>query len=150
MFLSGRVYDVIEADAILPHTAFSGLLYSREYFRKVRDHLAPGGIAVQWAPTERTIATFRTVFPHVVYAAPALLGSLQPIPYDPAALARRTEEPAIRAHLLAADVNLDDMRRFFLGRAPVVWSETGPETDINTDLWPKDEYHLNNTHTPTY
>jgi spermidine synthase len=150
LFLAGRAYDVIEADAILPHTAHSGLLYSREYFEKVREHLAPGGIAVQWAPTERTIATFRTVFPHVIYAAPALLGSAQPIPYDPAALARRTEEPAIRAHLLAADVNLDELRRIFLDRTPVVWSTTGPVADINTDLWPKDEYWLNNRHTPTY
>jgi len=150
LFLAGRSYDVIEADAILPHTAFSGFLYSREYFEKVRAHLAPGGIAVQWAPTERTIATFRTVFPHVVYAAPALLGSVQPIPYDPEALARRTEEPAIRAHLTAAEVNLDDLRRFLTGRAPVVWSTTGPMTDINSDLWPKDEYWLNNKHTPAY
>jgi spermidine synthase/predicted MFS family arabinose efflux permease len=150
LFLAGRSYDVIEADAILPHTAFSGLLYSREYFEKVREHLAPGGIAVQWAPTERTIATFRTVFPYVIYAAPALLGSTRPIPYDPAALARRTEEPAIRDHLTAAEVNLDDLRRFLTGRAPVVWSATAPAADINTDLWPKDEYWLNNTHTPTY
>jgi len=150
LFLAGRSYDVIEADAILPHTAFSGLLYSREYFQKVREHLAPGGIAVQWAPTERTIATFRTVFPHVIYAAPALLGSVQPIPYDPAALARRTEEPAIRDHLVAAEVNLDDLKRFFTGRAPVVWSTTGSATDINADLWPKDEYWLNNSHVPTY
>jgi len=150
LFLAGRSYDVIEADAILPHTAFSGLLYSREYFEKVRDHLAPGGIAVQWAPTERTINTFRTVFPHVVYAAPALMGSAAPIPYDPAALARRTEEPAIREHLLAAEVNLDDLRTFMLRRPPVVWSELGPRTDINSDLWPKDEYWLNNPHVPTY
>lgn len=150
LFLAGRSYDVIEADAILPHTAHSGLLYSREYFEKVREHLAPGGIAVQWGPTERTIATFRTVFTHVVYAAPALLGSTRPIPYDPALLAKRTEEPAIRAHLIAADVNLEEFRRIALTRAPVVWSETGSAVDINTDLWPKDEYYLNNKHTPTY
>ena len=150
LFLAGRAYDVIEADAILPHTAFSGLLYSREYFQKVREHLAPGGIAVQWAPTERTISTFRTVFPHVIYAAPALLGSSSPIPYDPAALARRIEEPAIREHLRAADVNLDELRAFIQGRTPVVWAETGSATDINSDLWPRDEYWLNNRHTPTY
>ena len=150
LFLAGRSYDVIEADAILPHTAHSGLLYSREYFEKVRDHLAPGGIAVQWGPTERTIATFRTVFPHVVYAAPALLGSTRPIPYDPTLLAKRTEDPAISAHLLAADVNLEEFRRIALARPPMVWTETGPVTDINTDLWPKDEYWLNNKHTPTY
>jgi spermidine synthase len=56
-------YDVIEADAILPKTALSGLLNSQEFFQQVRTKLAPGGIYVQWAPTERTIETFRSVFP---------------------------------------------------------------------------------------
>ena len=58
-------YDVIEADAILPKSALSGLLYSQEFFRQVRSKLAPGGIYVQWAPTERTVETFRSVFPYV-------------------------------------------------------------------------------------
>ena len=37
-------YDVIEADAILPKTALSGLLNSQEFFRQVRSKLAPGGL----------------------------------------------------------------------------------------------------------
>ncbi|MBM3597222.1 MAG: MFS transporter [Alphaproteobacteria bacterium] len=144
LFVEGLSYDVIEADAILPRTAHSGLLYSREYFERMRRALKPGGIAVQWAPTERTIATFRAVFPHVVYAAPALLGSERPIPYDPAALARRLDEPAIRGHLEAAQVNIDELRSVYVAKPPVVWSASARSPDVNTDLWPRDEYYLNN------
>jgi spermidine synthase len=35
-------YDVIEADAILPKTALSGMLYSHEFLRQVRARCAPG------------------------------------------------------------------------------------------------------------
>ena len=79
--LDATRYDVIEADAILPKTALSGLLNSQEFFRQVRSKLAPGGIYVQWAPTERSIETFRSVFPYVTMVHPALLGSDRPIPY---------------------------------------------------------------------
>jgi hypothetical protein len=36
-------YDVIEADAILPQSSHSGLLYSAEFLRTVRARLEPGG-----------------------------------------------------------------------------------------------------------
>lgn len=146
LFVEGLTYDVIEADAMLPHTSHSGLLYSREYFERVRAALNPGGIAVQWAPTPRTIATFRSVFPHVVYAEPALLGSNQPIAYDAARVTARLEEPSIRAYLAESEVNIDELRARFASVRPVAWGpgDVVPSRDVNTDLWPRDEYYLNN------
>jgi spermidine synthase len=41
-------YDVITADAIVPRNPGATNLYSVEYFRLVRDALAPGGIALHW------------------------------------------------------------------------------------------------------
>ena len=38
----GRKYDVIEADALRPTSAYAGNLYSREYFDLLRRHLKPG------------------------------------------------------------------------------------------------------------
>ena len=46
-------FDVIEADALRPSSAFSGNLYSREYFELLRSRLEPRGFAVTWAPTPR-------------------------------------------------------------------------------------------------
>ena len=55
---AGRKYDIIEADALRPTSAYSGNLYSDAYFRLLRDHLNPGGLAVTWAPTARVVRTF--------------------------------------------------------------------------------------------
>jgi spermidine synthase len=89
LFTDPRRYDVIQADAIYPHTSHGGLLYSVEFFRQVRARLAEGGICVQWAPTERTVASFVNVFPYVVQINGVLLGSERPIPFTMEGLAAR-------------------------------------------------------------
>ncbi|MSP89423.1 MAG: hypothetical protein EXQ92_11535 [Alphaproteobacteria bacterium] len=136
LFVEGLTCDVIEADAMLPHTSHSGLLYSREYFERVRAAPNPGGIAVQWAPTPRTIATFRSVFPHVLYAEPALLGRDSPIQYDAARVAARLDEPPIRAYLADSGVNIEELRARFASVRAVVWgpAEKSAVADVNTDL----------------
>src|SRR5262249_13764019 len=63
---SKATYDLIEADAVRPSSAYSGNLYSDAYFALLRDHLAPGGLAVSWTPTRRIHDTFVKVFPHVL------------------------------------------------------------------------------------
>ena len=86
LLLTGKRYDVVTADVILPIHAGSGNLYSAEYFRLVRRALKPGGIAVQWvAGTEaeyKTIMrTFLSVFPHTTLWAGGslMLGSVEPL-----------------------------------------------------------------------
>ena len=59
---SGKQFDVIEADALRPNSAYSGNLYSWEYFQMLKTHLKPGGFAVTWAPTDRVLASFLEVF----------------------------------------------------------------------------------------
>ncbi len=56
-------YDIIEADALRPNSAYSGNVYSREYFEVAKSRLRPGGYAVTWCPTPRVLYTFRQVFP---------------------------------------------------------------------------------------
>jgi spermidine synthase len=53
-----RRFDIIEADALRPGSAYSGNLYSVEYFELLRARLRPGGLAVTWAPTDRVERTF--------------------------------------------------------------------------------------------
>ncbi|MGE0745687.1 MAG: spermidine synthase [Rhodospirillales bacterium] len=145
--IGGARYDVIEADAILPTTANSGLLYSTEFFALVRANLAPGGIAVQWAPTRRTVATFAAVFPHVVHLKPldVLLGSDGPIAITPEALRARLDEPAIRDRLAAARLSPDAVASHATSIA-ATWGPQSPRpaSPLNTDLFPRDEYYLNN------
>jgi len=138
-------YHVIEADAILPKSSLSGLLYSVEFFEQVKARLEPGGLYVQWAPTERSVSTFRSVFPYVTMVHPALIGSDRPIAYDPAAIQRKLDDPAIRAHFEAAGVDVAELRQWFGENKPDVLNDgkVEPFGDANTDLFPRDEYYLN-------
>jgi spermidine synthase len=138
-------YDVIEADALLPEGSLSGLIYSREFLQRVRPRLATGGLYVQWAPTCRVVETFRSVFPHTLLLLPArvLVGSNEPIPFDPVALADRFGEPSVRAHLAAGTPSFSDYAGFV--RRAIVWSgDTTPALAPLTDLRPRDEFYGNN------
>jgi spermidine synthase len=138
-------YDVIEADAILPKTALSGLLNSQEFFRQVRAKLAPGGIYVQWAPTERSIATFRSVFPYVTMVHPAMIGSDRPIPYSREKILALLALPEVAAHLKAARVDRDELQKWFEDKKiePLNNGQVVAAASPNTDFFPRDEYYLN-------
>ena len=138
-------YDVIEADAILPKTALSGLLNSREFFEQVKGKLASGGIYVQWAPTERSVETFRSVFPYVTMVHPAMLGSERPIPYRSEKIEALLADPAVAAHLDKARVDKAELAKWFADKKIEVLNDgrTVPARSPNTDFFPRDEYYLN-------
>ena len=144
LFTDESLYDVIEADALYPHSSRAGLLFSVEFFRQVRGRLNPGGIYVQWLASERTERTFRAVFPYIVRMGDlALVGSDQPITVDMAVLAARLRGPA-STHFTAAGLNPERVLEA-LGRPEKTWlpSEDRPSRRLNTDLFPRDEYYLN-------
>jgi hypothetical protein len=128
-------FDVIEADATWPETAGSGNLYSLEFFRAASLRLRPGGVMCTWAPTKRVAATFRAVFPHALEAegGDVLIGSLEPISYDPAAWAARaaTATPYLGAARVRDVVEAVGKLK---PAGPV------PAVSLNRDLWPRDEY----------
>jgi predicted membrane-bound spermidine synthase len=149
IFVSGARYDVIEADAILPQTSHSGMLYSVEFLSLVRESLKPGGLFVQWAPTERVARSFLAAFPHVLMLLPVslLIGSDSPIPFDAEALRGRIGEPAFQAWARRAGVDPSGFPALFASETRVWGPETprGDSEEVNTDLFPKDEFYLNNT-----
>lgn len=147
LFFSDEKFDIIEADAILPYSSHSGLLYSQEFFQQAADHLAEGGLMAQWKPTDRVTATFVSVFPYVLEFENYLLGSNQPILYDATAILARLEEHPILIYLEAADVDMEAFRELIQDPIGVYTPENRPEIDselINTDLFPRDEYYFNN------
>jgi predicted membrane-bound spermidine synthase len=142
----GTLYDVIQADAILPEGSHSGLLYSAEFLQQVRRRLAPGGLYVQWGASQRVVATFASVFPHAKLLMPGsvLVGSDSPIPWDPAALARRFAEPEVLAHLHRGNRGFTDFPALFAD-PPLAW-QPGAVRPVAalTDDFPRDEFYLNN------
>ena len=98
-------YDIISTDGkTLPEYGVNGVFFSREYYTLMRDHLAPGGIAIQWIPThyppnvfQTVLRTFTHVFPHTLlwYADGNcfLVGSNHEIAFDAAAIEQKLSSP---------------------------------------------------------
>ncbi|HXE26973.1 MAG TPA: fused MFS/spermidine synthase [Stellaceae bacterium] len=143
LLIDPQRYDVIEADAIPPDASHSGMLYSTEYFREVRSHLDDGGICVQWAPTQRTVASFLQIFPYVVLVNGVLLGSDKPIPFSVEDLSQRLL--STRSYLAAGGWNADEIIAWLKEEPIRQWgpNDKRDDRDVNTDLFPKDEFYLN-------
>ena len=144
VFVGDRRWDVIQADAVLPESSMSGMLYSQEFFQLAQKALKEGGLFVQWAPTQRTVDTFLSVFPHVVRLNNfgALIGSNQPIGFDPDKLAEALKSSHIASHIQAGGTNVAALAPMISG-APIVWTPGSSRSkDVNRDLHPRDEFYF--------
>jgi len=136
-------YDVIEADALRPNSAFSGNIYSKEYFQLLRSRLEPGGHAVSWSPTPRVLATFCQVFPHVAYAKGfVVIGSDTPIPLDWVAIRSRMEHPFTKEHFADAGIDINTLLMPMEEQLVAVDPLELGRGETNTDLFPRDEFAL--------
>ena len=134
-------FDLLEADALWPEAAYSGNLYSVEFFRRCAARLRPGGLMCTWAPSPRIYASFSRVFPHVI-GTPSrdiLIGGNEPFADGPEAWQRRLRDPHVVAYLGAETV--DEVGRLLDKLIPLNrrgWRHTGLE--VNEDLYPRDEF----------
>jgi hypothetical protein len=130
-------YDVIEADAIFPSAAYSGNLYSVEFFRIGASRLKPGGLMCTWAPTPRVRASFCDVFPHVlaVGAGDILIGSNEPIPWEPERWIARLR----RAREYLGETRFDEVAAGLARAQPLTGCRPASAT-VNRDLFPRDEF----------
>lgn len=146
-----RTYDVIEADALEPSMAYSGSLYSREFFELGRSRLAPGGLMCTYVPTARTRRTVLDVFPyaldfHSPEFASFMVGSNQPLTFDLDRVRARLYSDAVQAYLRSSNEQGPTTRLMdrFLEQVEVTSIDARDRRDdggdINTDLFPRDEY----------
>jgi len=136
---SPRQFDLIEADPIFPDRAYSGNLYSVEFFGRAARRLKPGGIVCTWAPTARIYASFHNVFPYVVGLEnrAIVIGSNQPIAMDAEAWAGRASSAAVVSYL-GEGLSQEVVKRV-LKIKPLV--RTGRRAiELNHDLFPRDEF----------
>jgi predicted membrane-bound spermidine synthase len=137
----GRLYDMIEADALRPRSAGSGSVYSTEFFAACARRLKPGGVVCTWAPTPRVYQSFAQVFRHLIEVSadgePLLVGSLTPLPLDRGAWRARLESAEVREYLGSQlTTKLVAIIRSAHRADPSAQAEAG----LNTDLFPKDEF----------
>ena len=103
-------YDVIVSEPSNPWVAGIEMLYSREFLRAARDHLAPGGVYVQWyhlyenndRSVQMVLQNFAEVFDQVMVwrsqlTDVLLVGLLDaPLAYDLSRIEQRFERPDLR------------------------------------------------------
>jgi spermidine synthase len=135
-------FDIIQADALRPGSAYAGTLYSREYFDLVRRRLAPGGLAVTWVPTSRVARTFESVFPYVVGSQDIYIGSETAIVLEKDVLRHRAA--AARMYFAAAGIDITSSLAPYLDAAQIALQpEDARQSDnLNTDTFPRDEFAL--------
>ena len=103
-------YDVIISEPSNPWITGVANLFTRDFFELTASRLAPGGIFAQWFhlygmsedSAREVMATFRSVFPHVVAFNDRdliLLGSDRPITFSLDLMTRRFADPGVRASL---------------------------------------------------
>jgi SAM-dependent methyltransferase len=132
------LYDLIEADALRPWTAYSGNLYSQEFFARCARRLKPGGVMCTWAPTPRVRRTFARVFPGAVAVGAILVGGREPIAIDQETWAARLREDPVVAHL--GPLAVRRVIRALRGAERV--APPPPGSDANRDLHPRDEFSV--------
>jgi spermidine synthase len=140
---STRTFDIIEADALRPSSAYSGNLYSIGYFELLRSRLSPGGLAVSWAPTPRVHHTFTQAFPYALSFGDIIIGSAGPIRFDPAEIRARLEAPAVRDYYARAGIDITALLAPYLNGSPASVGGRPPDRrDLNEDLFPRDEFRV--------
>jgi spermidine synthase len=134
------LFDVIEIDALWPANAYSGNVYSTEFFALCARRLATGGLMCSWAPTTRVRNSFRHAFRHVLLLAggQVLLGGNEPIPVDRAAWEARLAQPGVRAQLGGAEAAGAVLEA--LADARVMDEAPASARELNLDLYPRDEF----------
>jgi predicted membrane-bound spermidine synthase len=147
-------FDVITVDTLRSTSAFSGSLYSREFYELVDDHLSDDGMVAQWIPTPRVANTAAQVFPYMVafrvddynQGSVFFLGSRSPIVLDRAAMVERLRAAAPASFTAEQRARLEA----FIATAPAfcytngtVLTGVGSDQE-NLDLRPRDEYFINN------
>ncbi|MDQ3897468.1 MAG: hypothetical protein M3326_09560, partial [Actinomycetota bacterium] len=155
-FLLGtpRRFDLLTVDVVRPQSAYSGNLYSVEFYGLLRSRLAAGGLVSQWIPTGRSLNSVSEVFPNVLRFGVAtydgssfFVAGREPITFDrDAVLARwRSLQPAEAF----SPEQVESITRFLTTVEPVRIGSAGPpvklrDDELNHDLAPRDEYFLNN------
>jgi spermidine synthase/MFS family permease len=145
-------FDVLTVDVVRPQAAFSGNLYSVEFYELLRSRLDDDGLVSQWQATPRVLNSATEVFPHVLrFTVPSydgsqfMVASQRPIVFDRAAVLERFR--AMQPELAFSKEQATSLLQFLStvepGEVSVV-RRIGDE-GLNHDLAPRDEYFLNNS-----
>ncbi len=149
LLVSDERYDVIISEPSNPWISGPSKLFTREFFNLARSRLTEGGILCQWvqlygldAPTlSSLLRTYADVFPHRAIFKGAggdllVLGSMEPITFDPETIGARMARREVRADLGRVDVDsvADLLARFRAGDEGIDrFAAADGDAPLNTD-----------------
>ena len=146
--LDDKQYDLIEVDVLRPWSAYSGNLYSVEFYSLLSSKLKPGGLVRSWALGERNLQAFRSVFPYFIelkpgrvlgwgFDATTLIGGNEPILLDVDGWLARLAAPKVQEYL-GEEITKQLSSLVQTARLPA------PAPSLswlpNRDLFPRDEF----------
>ena len=107
--------------------------------------LAPGGIYVQWAPTERTDRDLPLGLPLRHHGPSGAAGQRPADPLSREKILELLARPEIDIHLTSARIDRAELLKWFEDKKIEVLNDgkTVPAPSPNTDFFPRDEYYLN-------
>jgi len=123
----GRRYDIVISEPSNPWVSGVSSLFTREFYHRIRGHLNPGGLLVQWFQLYEIDASLLAsvmtalgeAFPHYAIYAPSdhdllIMASDAPVPR--AAQAQIFERPGLAKELWSVDVlTIGDLDARYLG-----------------------------------
>lgn len=147
-------YDVITADAIFPEHAGANNVNSVEYFRLVRNALAPDGVALHWnggatgTQYKLILRAFVAAFPEATLWGDGTLmvGTKQPLTVSRSRIEAMLNDPATRDILALMHVeSFDHLQRMFRASPADIQAFVG-EGPLLTDDKPAIEYFASLPH----
>jgi len=161
--LTDRYYDIIVVDPPPPiESSGVSVISSLEFYRAAHARLNPGGVMMQWVPYGQTldefkahVRTFNEVYPNVIVAqGPGgygfyLLGSDQPLAFDPAVVRSILARPRVVDDLSSAYDSPEHTAEAWAGLIPRLVRLSGDDVarfagpgPLITDDHPLPEYFL--------
>jgi len=144
-----RRYDLIISEPSNPWVSGVSSLFTREFYRRIRGHLNPGGLLVQWIQlyemdaslVATVIGALGAEFPHYAVFAPSdhdllIMAGERPVPLP--ALARVFEQPGVFKELATVHVlSIGDLdARYVGGRATLEPLFASYDMPANSDYAP--------------
>jgi spermidine synthase len=146
---SGKRYDVIISDSTHPRAYDSWILYTREFYKSVKERLRPDGVFAQWVPVDPSMQgqlfrihlnTFRSVFTHstfwYVYGSDQAFLLATPGSFTLDARRMKQKLDRLPEWFRAGDYQIDSVARlagFFWMDEAAMSRMIGNETRVNTD-----------------
>ena len=163
LLMNPKKYSVIMSDSTHPRAYDSWILYTKEFYEDIRNHLLPGGVFAQWIPLSDfslemyriMLNTFQSVFPNVtlwnIYGTDQAFLLATPSPFNLNLTDLQSKLDNVSETLLLKKYQMNkavDMAGFFVMDKKAIVKFIKGEKRVNTDNLPYNQKYSLKKNTP--